>query len=55
MAHDDANEENRVVALQLMGRLCKIFGVQLCESFIAFEILSLGEDAKFLVRREAVN
>lgn len=54
MAHDDANEENRIVALQLMGKLGRIFGLQLCESFIAFEVLSLGEDAKTMVRREAV-
>ncbi|CAD8065192.1 unnamed protein product [Paramecium sonneborni] len=55
MAHDDLNQDNRIVALQLMGKLSSMFGIQLSESFIAFEVMSLGEDSKQDVRREAVN
>ena len=31
-----------------------IFGISLTESFVAFEILSMGEDVKQRVRKEAV-
>ncbi|CAD8147535.1 unnamed protein product [Paramecium octaurelia] len=55
MAHDDLNQDNRIVALQLMGKLSSMFGIQLSESFIAFEVMSLGEDSKQDVRKEAVN
>ncbi len=46
MAHDELNEENKMVAVQLLGRLSDTFGQSLTESFVAFEILSLGEDVK---------
>ena len=29
-----------------MGKLSSMFGSQLSESFIAFEVMSLGEDSK---------
>jgi serine/threonine-protein phosphatase 4 regulatory subunit 1 len=46
MAHDELNEENKIVAVQLFGKLSPTFGQSLTESFVAFEILSMGEDVK---------
>lgn len=54
MAHDDSNEENRIVAVQLFSSMSECFGKQLCEQFIGLEILSLGEDVSFKVRKEAI-
>jgi serine/threonine-protein phosphatase 4 regulatory subunit 1 len=54
MAHDEVNEENKMVAVQLLGKLSETFGQSLTESFVAFEILSMGEDPKSRVCKEAV-
>lgn len=31
MAHDDLNEENRIVAVQLLSKMADSFGKDLCE------------------------
>lgn len=54
MAHDEQNEDNKVVAVQLFGKLAAVFGQPLIESFVAFEILSMGEDMKQSIRKETV-
>ena len=54
LAHDDDNEDNRIVALQFLAKLSHIFGTDLCEQFVSRELLSLGEDENLLVRKEAV-
>jgi serine/threonine-protein phosphatase 4 regulatory subunit 1 len=54
MAHDELSEENRVVAIQLLSKLAKTLGADLCEHFIGFEILALGEDPATRVRKECV-
>jgi serine/threonine-protein phosphatase 4 regulatory subunit 1 len=54
MAHDDDNEDNRIVAVQLFSSMSECFGKNLCEQFIGLEILSLGEDISFKVRKEAI-
>ena len=54
MAHDDDNEDNRIVAVQLFSSMSDCFGSSLCEQFIGLEILSLGEDISFKVRKEAI-
>jgi serine/threonine-protein phosphatase 4 regulatory subunit 1 len=54
MAHDDNNEDNRIVAVQLFGSMSECFGKSLCEQFIGLEMLSLGEDISFKVRKEAI-
>jgi serine/threonine-protein phosphatase 4 regulatory subunit 1 len=54
MAHDEGNEENRIVAIQLLSKLAENFGPDLCEHFVGFEILSLGEDPKVTVRKECL-
>ena len=51
MAHDDDNEDNRIVAVQLFSSMSECFGKNLCEQFIGLEILSLGEDISFKVRK----
>ena len=54
MAHDDSNEDNRIVAVQLFSSMSECFGSQLCEQFIGLEILSLGDDTSVKVRKEAI-
>ena len=54
MAHDDENEDNRIVAVQLFSSMSECFGKNLCEQFIGLELLSLGEDPSFKVRKEAI-
>ena len=54
MAHDDGNEENRVVAVQLFSKMAALFGRDLCEQFIGLEFKSLGEDPNLKVRKEAI-
>ena len=51
MAHDDANEENRMVAVQLFSKMAALFGKDLCEQFIGLEFKSLGEDPNLKVRK----
>lgn len=54
MAHDDTNEENRIVAVGLFSTLAQCFGKDLCEQFVGFEFLSLGEDPQIRVRKESI-
>lgn len=54
MAHDDSNEDNRIVAVQLFSKMADSFGRDLCEQFIGLELLSLGEDSHLKVRQEAI-
>jgi len=42
------------VAVQLFGSLADCFGQSLCEQFIGFELLSLGEDMNYKVRKETI-
>lgn len=54
MAHDDESEDNRIVAVQLFSNMSNCLGQGLCEQFVGLEILSLGEDVSFKVRKEAI-
>lgn len=54
MAHDDSNEDNRIVAVQLFSNMSDCFGKQLCEQFIGLQILSLGDDSSVKVRKQAI-
>jgi serine/threonine-protein phosphatase 4 regulatory subunit 1 len=51
MAHDDDNEDNRIVAVQMFSSMSECFGPSLCEQFIGLELLSLGEDINYKVRK----
>jgi hypothetical protein len=55
MAHDDSNSENRIVAVQLFSSMSDCFGNELCEQYIAKEILSLGHDPVVKVGEEALS
>lgn len=37
-----------------MSKLAHSFGAELCDNFVTFEFLSLGDDPKIRVRRETV-
>ena len=80
MAHDDENEENRIIAVkvsysffirhyilpilkykfpssyyfQLLSQIASLIGKDLCEQFLALQLLSMGEDPKINVRREVI-
>lgn len=55
MAHDDDNEENRMIAVRLLSEMAHLFGKDLCEQFVGLEFLSMGEDPQLRVRKEAVS
>jgi serine/threonine-protein phosphatase 4 regulatory subunit 1 len=54
MAHDEENEDNKLVAVQLLSKMAPLFGKDLCEQFVGLEFLSLGDDPSLRVRKEAV-
>lgn len=54
LAHDDRNDDNKIVGLKLLTKLASNFGMNLCEQYVGLEILSMGEDPNWKVRREAV-
>lgn len=54
LAHDD-NEEKRMIAVRLLSQMAPLFGKDLCEQFVGFEFLSMGEDSQVRVRKEAVS
>lgn len=54
LSHDDSNENNRLVAVQLLSSLSLCLGATLCEQFIGLEFLSLGDDLSENVRKEAI-
>jgi len=54
LAHDDDNEENRMIAVRLLSQMAPLFGKDLCEQFVGLEFLSMGEDPQLRVRKEAV-
>ena len=52
LAHDDDNEDMRLTAALLLNDLAPCFGSELCEQFVIPEVVSLGEDPAFRVRRQ---
>ena len=54
IAHDDVNDQNRIIAVRLLSDMSDSFGQDLCEQFIGLEFLSLGDDPHPRVRRETV-
>eukprot|EP00744_Colponema_vietnamica_P002243 GILI01003566.1.p1 GENE.GILI01003566.1~~GILI01003566.1.p1 ORF type:complete len:751 (-),score=141.61 GILI01003566.1:76-2328(-) len=51
LAHDDEHEEFRVKAIELLSELADQLGRDLCQQFVALEMISLGEDPSFRVRK----
>ncbi|CAD8054054.1 unnamed protein product [Paramecium primaurelia] len=54
MAHDESNEENKMVALQFFGSYAHIANQQFLESFISIEFINAGEDISVRVRKESL-
>ncbi|CAD8051234.1 unnamed protein product [Paramecium sonneborni] len=54
MAHDESNEENKMVALQFFGSYAHIANQQFLESFISIEFINAGEDISMRVRKESI-
>lgn len=54
MAHDDSNEYNSIIAVQLFSTMSDCFGKQRCEQFISLEILLLGDDCSVKARKETI-
>lgn len=54
MAHDDESVDNRVAATQLLNKLAGKFGKELCENFVAFEMMSMADDVEQKVRKTAI-
>lgn len=54
LAHDNSDVGGREAAIKLLSRLASKFGQELCEKFVAPELMSMGEDTNKTVRRVAV-
>ena len=50
LAHEDEDEDLKIVAIDLLDSLAKIFGKELCESYVVTEFVSLSDDQRFKVR-----
>ena len=53
MAHDE-NENNRITAIKLLNNLAVNFGKELCENFVAFELMCMADDDNPKVRKNTV-
>ena len=54
MAHDDESAENRIAAIKLLNKLAGKFGKELCENFVAFEIMCMADDSEQKVRKNTI-
>eukprot|EP00696_Hemimastix_kukwesjijk_P006407 gnl/Hemi2/18111_TR5984_c0_g1_i5.p1 gnl/Hemi2/18111_TR5984_c0_g1~~gnl/Hemi2/18111_TR5984_c0_g1_i5.p1 ORF type:complete len:358 (-),score=96.21 gnl/Hemi2/18111_TR5984_c0_g1_i5:1013-2086(-) len=51
LAHDGADEDNRILAIQILNELSTGLGMDLCQRYAAAELISLATDAEFAVRK----
>ena len=51
MAHDDENENNRVLSVKLFNELALIIGQELCELYVVPQVASFADDQSCLVRK----
>ena len=51
MAHDDKDEDSRILAIRLFNSLAPIIGKELCEQFIVPQVTSFGDDPSMKVRK----
>lgn len=51
MAHDDADENNRVLSVKLFNELALIIGQELCELYVVPQVASFADDQSCLVRK----
>ena len=54
MAHDNNDVKARIAAIELLNKLAKKFGKDLCEHFVALEIMSMAHDTDQSVRKATV-
>ncbi len=54
MAHDDESAESKVAAIKLLNKLASKFGKDLCEQFVAFELMAMADDADQKVRKATI-
>ncbi|CAD8133779.1 unnamed protein product [Paramecium octaurelia] len=54
MAHDEKNNQNRMLAAETFGKCASLFSMKYCESYICGELLSLGIDLNEFVREKAI-
>ena len=55
MAHDDSDEEARVLATRLFNSLATIIGRELCELYVVPQIASFADDPHSKVRKATLN
>ena len=53
MAHDEAIE-NRIAAVNLLNQLAGKLGRELCEQFVAFEMMAMADDPEQKVRKATI-
>ena len=46
--------ETRIAAIQLLNKLASKFGKELCEHFIAFELMAMADDPEQKVRKTTI-
>jgi len=44
LAHEDEDEDLKIVSIDLLDSLAKNFGKELCESYVVTEFVSLSDD-----------
>jgi HEAT repeat protein len=54
LAHNNNDVEARVAAIKLLSKLASKFGQELCERFVAPELMSMAEDPNQVVRKVTV-
>ncbi|CAK62174.1 unnamed protein product (macronuclear) [Paramecium tetraurelia] len=54
MAHDEKNNQNRMLAATTFGQTASLFSMKYCESYICGELLALGIDLNEFVREKAI-
>ena len=51
---DDTDEEKRIIGLELLDVLANDFGIEICQNYLIYEIVSLQDDPVYKVRKETV-
>jgi serine/threonine-protein phosphatase 4 regulatory subunit 1 len=52
---DDADEERRILGLEMVDMLAESLGKDTCTNYLMYEIVSLQDDSVYRVRKETVN
>ncbi len=52
--HDNDSVENRVAGVKLLNKLAWKLGRELCEQFVAFEMMCMADDSEQKVRKTTI-